>query len=138
MVQKVLPFYLKNVQKLQNSMLLYLNYTSFEIRDILKFAMALCDELIANFEGYLYLIASSDFTGDYIPLSFWVGFRESFSRLIMQSWRIFSLIFHFSFGGEPATQIFDDFSCIVRGRKQVWWGYNSNCYSAAWLHNRAG
>ena len=54
MVQKVLPFYLKNVQKLQNSMLLYLNYTSFEIRDILKFAMALCDELIANFEGYLY------------------------------------------------------------------------------------
>ena len=54
MVQKVLPFYLKNVPKLQNSMLLYLNYTSFEIRDILKFAMALCDELIANFEGYLY------------------------------------------------------------------------------------
>ena len=54
MVQRVLPFYLKNVQKLQNSMLLYLNYTSFEIRDILKFAMALCDELIANFEGYLY------------------------------------------------------------------------------------
>ena len=62
MVQKVLPFYLKNVQKLQNSMLLYLNYTSFEIRDILKFAMALCDELIANFEGYLYRISTIWFT----------------------------------------------------------------------------